>query len=190
MRLCWEEPFGPVVPIVRVSTEDDALRYVNESKYGLQGCVFTRDIDRAIRVADRMETGTVSLFLLSVWAIGMTSCFFTGANQRPAGSRSGPLSFPGGQGQRDREPRDRQLDRDDDQGEEHGDQPRQALLRHGVISYGQTGGETPETPDMKKNYSGGPATFGSLDRGCARACVNKKYHNRPMYTLVTNPTTA
>ena len=61
MRLCWEEPFGPVVPIVRVSTEDDALRYVNESKYGLQGCVFTRDIDRAIRVADRMETGTVQI---------------------------------------------------------------------------------------------------------------------------------
>lgn len=61
MRLCWEEPFGPVVPIVRVATEDDALRYVNESKYGLQGCVFTRDIDRAIRVADRMETGTVQI---------------------------------------------------------------------------------------------------------------------------------
>lgn len=50
MRLCWEEPFGPVVPVVRVHTEEQALRYVNESRYGLQGCVFTRDIDRAIRL--------------------------------------------------------------------------------------------------------------------------------------------
>ena len=61
MRLCWEEPFGPVVPVVRVGTEEEALRYVNESKYGLQGCVFTRDIDRAIGIADRMETGTVQI---------------------------------------------------------------------------------------------------------------------------------
>ena len=61
MRLCWEEPFGPVVPVVRVGTEEEALRYVNESKYGLQGCVFTRDIDRAIGMADRMETGTVQI---------------------------------------------------------------------------------------------------------------------------------
>ena len=37
MRLCWEEPFGPVVPVVRVGSEEEALRYVNESKYGLQG---------------------------------------------------------------------------------------------------------------------------------------------------------
>ena len=42
-------------------TEEEALRYVNESKYGLQGCVFTRDIDRAIGMADRMETGTVQI---------------------------------------------------------------------------------------------------------------------------------
>jgi glyceraldehyde-3-phosphate dehydrogenase (NADP+) len=61
MRLCWEEPFGPVVPVVRVTTEEQALRYVNESKYGLQGCVFTQDIDRAIRLADAMETGTVQI---------------------------------------------------------------------------------------------------------------------------------
>ena len=53
------------------------------------------------------------------------------------------------------------------------------------------GRETSEMPDViKKNYSGGPATFGSLDRGCARACVNKNTHNRPMYTYITNPTTA
>lgn len=61
MRLAWEEPFGPVVPVVRVATEEEALRWVNESRYGLQGCVFTKDIDRAVRVADLMETGTVQI---------------------------------------------------------------------------------------------------------------------------------
>lgn len=61
MRLAWEEPFGPVVPVVRVRSTQEALRFVNESKYGLQGCVFTRDVERAIRVADAMETGTVQI---------------------------------------------------------------------------------------------------------------------------------
>ena len=61
MRLCWEEPFGPIVPVVRVKTEEEALRFVNECKYGLQGCVFTRDVERAVRVADAMETGTVQI---------------------------------------------------------------------------------------------------------------------------------
>ena len=109
MRLCWEEPFGPIVPVVRVKTEEEALRFVNESKYGLQGCVFTRDVERAMRVADAMETGTVQI------------------NGPPA---RGPGSFPvpGRQGQRHREPGDHQLDRDDDQGEVHRDQPHQALV--------------------------------------------------------------
>ena len=61
MRLAWEEPFGPVVPVVRVNGESEALRFVNESKYGLQGCVFTKNVDDAIRVADLMETGTVQI---------------------------------------------------------------------------------------------------------------------------------
>jgi glyceraldehyde-3-phosphate dehydrogenase (NADP+) len=61
MRLAWEEPFGPVVPVVRVTTEAQALRYVNDSKYGLQGCVFTKDIDCAVRMANSMETGTVQI---------------------------------------------------------------------------------------------------------------------------------
>ena len=61
MRICWEEPFGPVLPVVRVKTEDEALELINKSRFGLQGCVFTRDIDRAIRMSDAMETGTVQI---------------------------------------------------------------------------------------------------------------------------------
>ena len=61
MKLCWEEPFGPVLPVVRVKSEDEALELVNKSRFGLQGCVFTKDIDRAIRMSDAMETGTVQI---------------------------------------------------------------------------------------------------------------------------------
>jgi glyceraldehyde-3-phosphate dehydrogenase (NADP+) len=50
-----------VVPVIRVSSEEHALRFVNESRYGLQGCLFTKDVDRAMRVADLMETGTVQI---------------------------------------------------------------------------------------------------------------------------------
>ena len=61
MQLAWEEPFGPVVPVIRVTSEEQALRFVNESKYGLQGCVFTQNIDKAIQIADKMSTGTVQI---------------------------------------------------------------------------------------------------------------------------------
>ncbi|KAG2431249.1 hypothetical protein HYH02_013383 [Chlamydomonas schloesseri] len=61
MRLAWEEPFGPVLPVMRVGSVDEAVAHCNKSKYGLQGCVFTRDINAAIRISDAMETGTVQV---------------------------------------------------------------------------------------------------------------------------------
>ena len=61
MDLFFVEPFGPVVPQMRVSSREEAIACVNEQRYGLQGCVFTRDIDNAISFADEMETGTVQI---------------------------------------------------------------------------------------------------------------------------------
>lgn len=61
MRLAWEEPFGPVLPIVRVTDADAAVAHVNASRLALQGCVFTRDLNAAIRVSDSMRTGTVQV---------------------------------------------------------------------------------------------------------------------------------
>lgn len=61
MRLAWEEPFGPVVPFVRVKCPEDAVEHVNANRLALQGCVFTKDIDAAIRLSDAMETGTVQI---------------------------------------------------------------------------------------------------------------------------------
>jgi len=46
MRLAWEEPFGPVVPVVRVKTAEEAVDHCNANNLALQGCVFSRDIDQ------------------------------------------------------------------------------------------------------------------------------------------------
>ena len=46
MRLAWEEPFGPVVPVVRVKTVEEAIDHCNANNLALQGCVFSRDIDQ------------------------------------------------------------------------------------------------------------------------------------------------
>jgi acyl-CoA reductase-like NAD-dependent aldehyde dehydrogenase len=58
-RLVAEEQFGPIVPVLRYSDVDDAIARANDSNYGLAGTVWAKDLDRAFRVAARIETGTV-----------------------------------------------------------------------------------------------------------------------------------
>src|SRR5437588_8922741 len=53
--------FGPVAPISTFSSEDEALRSANRTQYGLVAYVYTRDLARAIRVCERLETGMVGL---------------------------------------------------------------------------------------------------------------------------------
>ncbi|HEX7290318.1 MAG TPA: NAD-dependent succinate-semialdehyde dehydrogenase [Conexibacter sp.] len=60
-RLLREEIFGPVAPIAAFADEDDAIAAANRTEYGLVAYVFTRDLDRAIRVIERLETGMVGL---------------------------------------------------------------------------------------------------------------------------------
>ncbi len=57
MRLYHDESFGPVVGIVRVADENEAIRVANDSEYGLSAAVFTRDAARALRVARRIRSG-------------------------------------------------------------------------------------------------------------------------------------
>lgn len=57
MRVAQEEIFGPVAVVIRFKTEDEVVRMANDSVYGLGGAVWTRDINRAIRVARAVETG-------------------------------------------------------------------------------------------------------------------------------------
>ena len=61
MRLAWEEPFGPVLPIIRVESIEEAIKIANESEYGLQSSVFTENINDAFYVANKLEVGTVQV---------------------------------------------------------------------------------------------------------------------------------
>jgi acyl-CoA reductase-like NAD-dependent aldehyde dehydrogenase len=57
MRLYHDESFGPVVGIIRVSGEEEAIRVANDTAYGLAASVFTRDTARGLRVARRIQSG-------------------------------------------------------------------------------------------------------------------------------------
>lgn len=60
-RLMREEVFGPVVTITPFSTEKEAIDKANDTEFGLYASVFTKDLDRAIRLAKSLEAGTVGV---------------------------------------------------------------------------------------------------------------------------------
>jgi acyl-CoA reductase-like NAD-dependent aldehyde dehydrogenase len=57
-RLVQEEQFGPIVPIMKFSSLDDALRRANDTRYGLSGSVWTSDVARGAEIAAKLEVGT------------------------------------------------------------------------------------------------------------------------------------
>ena len=60
-RLLGEEIFGPVAPVRTFATEDEVVAAANDTEYGLVAYVYTRDLDRALRVSERLETGMLGL---------------------------------------------------------------------------------------------------------------------------------
>ena len=61
MRVMTEESFGPVVGIQKVKDDEEALALMNDSEFGLTAAIFSRDVDAAMALADRVQAGTVFL---------------------------------------------------------------------------------------------------------------------------------
>jgi gamma-glutamyl-gamma-aminobutyraldehyde dehydrogenase len=74
MTIAKEEIFGPVMAVIAVDDDEEAIRVANDTDYGLQASVFTRDITRAHTIARRLEAGTVSV-----------NCYSEGDNTTPFG---------------------------------------------------------------------------------------------------------
>lgn len=58
MRVVDEEPFGPVLPLIRYSDVNDAVQRANRSEYGLGGSIWTKDVVQGARLAKQLQTGT------------------------------------------------------------------------------------------------------------------------------------
>ncbi len=59
MRVMRDESFGPVVGIMKVSSDEEAIRLMNDSEFGLTVSLWTKDLERAEAIGDQLETGTV-----------------------------------------------------------------------------------------------------------------------------------
>ena len=61
MKIAWEEQFGPVIPFIEVSSDEEAILMANKSEYGLQSSIFTKDIKKAVLMAHKLEVGSLNI---------------------------------------------------------------------------------------------------------------------------------
>ena len=85
-RMLKEEIFGPVAPVATFGTEDEAIAAANNTEYGLVAYVYTRDLQRAFRVCERLETGMVGL---NQGIVSNASAPFGGVKQSGFGREGG-----------------------------------------------------------------------------------------------------
>jgi Aldehyde dehydrogenase family len=92
MRIMREEIFGPVVPIVEVDSEDEAIRLANDSEFGLGASVWTTDRARGERMAARLESGMVWLND-HMYSHGAMSCSWGGVKDSGLGRSHSKFGF-------------------------------------------------------------------------------------------------
>jgi succinate-semialdehyde dehydrogenase/glutarate-semialdehyde dehydrogenase len=85
-----EEIFGPVAPIATFETEEEAIAAANDTEFGLVSYVFTRDLDRAFRVCERLETGMIGL---NQGIVSNPAAPFGGVKQSGLGREGGRLGI-------------------------------------------------------------------------------------------------
>ncbi|MCW3038192.1 MAG: NAD-dependent succinate-semialdehyde dehydrogenase [Solirubrobacterales bacterium] len=86
-RVLSEEIFGPVAPVTTFATEDEAVAAANDTEYGLVAYLFTRDLERAFRVVERLETGMIGL---NQGMVSNAGAPFGGVKQSGFGREGGP----------------------------------------------------------------------------------------------------
>jgi succinate-semialdehyde dehydrogenase/glutarate-semialdehyde dehydrogenase len=94
MLIMKEETFGPILPIVRFSDDDDAVRMANDSIYGLSGTVWSKDEARAVAIARRLETGSVCINESSI-TYGACEAPFGGRKASGVGQVNGETGLRG-----------------------------------------------------------------------------------------------
>jgi succinate-semialdehyde dehydrogenase/glutarate-semialdehyde dehydrogenase len=86
-RMLEEEIFGPVAPVTTFTTDDEALGLANNTEYGLVAYAFTKDLGRALRVAEGLETGMVGL---NQGIVSNPAAPFGGVKHSGVGREGGP----------------------------------------------------------------------------------------------------
>jgi acyl-CoA reductase-like NAD-dependent aldehyde dehydrogenase len=91
MRIAREEIFGPVVSVMSYANEEEAIAIANDSDFGLSGSVFSRDVNRAERIARRIRTGHIAVNCFNLDLVAP----FGGYKKSGLGRESGPEGLAG-----------------------------------------------------------------------------------------------
>ena len=89
MEIYSDETFGPVLPVMRVRSVDEAVRLANDHQYGLLGSVWTRDVEKGLEIASRLECGQVTVNDVVI-SVGNPTLPFGGVKSSGFGRYHGP----------------------------------------------------------------------------------------------------
>lgn len=92
--LIKHETFGPVLPIAKFNTIDEAIRLANASNYGLHGSVWTKDVNKGIEIAQKIETGSMAVNDIGMM-YGVANAPFGGVKESGVGSVNGRFGLRG-----------------------------------------------------------------------------------------------